>query len=135
MELKSAESREGRAGIPREFSRPASSSSTERSSIQLHCPVLVSERARPQCKALACLWRGSAAHQPEVSAEVLPRGFSRQGSSTVAASLSIEASGWVAVRARAATGRGKSLRSTLTPNQPIERTLSRYALQRRSSPC
>ena len=135
MELKRVESAQSRAGVPREFSRPHAWSLAEGSALPWLGPVLVSERARPEPKARAGARSGVAALPTDVSIKVCPRGFSRQSSPSVRARPATELSGSAAVRARAATGSGKSLRSTPTPNQPIERTLSRYALQRRSSPC
>ena len=135
MELISAESSQGCANIPREFCRPDITSSAGGSAIQLLCSVLVSERARPALKALGCPGSGSATIQTEGSAEVRPRAFYRRESSVAAESVAIQGFNSVAVGERAGSGGRKSLRSTPTPNQPMERTPPRYALPRRSSPC
>ena len=76
MELRSAESPQGRANIPREFCRPDISSTADGSAKQLFRSVLVSERARLEPKALACPRLGSATIQTEVPVEVRPRAFS-----------------------------------------------------------
>ena len=135
MELKSTENPQGRANIPREFCQPDISSAAGGSALQLFGPVLVSERARPQPKTLACPRPSSATIPTEVSAEVRPRAFCQRESSVAAESAANQGFNSMAVSGRAGSGGRKSLRSTPTPNQPIERTLSRCALQRRSSPC
>ena len=134
MELKSAGSSQGRANIPREFCQADISSPADGSAMRLFRPVLVSERARPEPKALACPASDSGTIQTEVSAEVRPREFSRRGSSAAAESVAIQGFNLVAVGERApGSGGRKSLRSTLTPNQPMERTPPCCALRRRSS--
>ena len=50
MEVRSVERSPGRAGVPREFSRPDALSPTGESAIELFGAVLVSERARPRPK-------------------------------------------------------------------------------------
>ena len=133
MKLRSTESPQGRASFPREFCRPDITSPSGGSAIQLFRSALVSERARPEPTALACPGSGSATQQTEVSAGVRPRAFSRQENPTTSESLAIVAIEPVAVSERAGSGGRKSLRSTPTPNQPMERTPPRYALRRRSS--
>ena len=133
MELKSAGSSQGRANIPREFCQADISSPADGSAMRLFRPVLVSERARPEPKALACPASDSGTIQTEVSAEVRPREFSRRGSSAAAESVAIQGFNLVAVGERAGSGGRKSLRSTPTPNQPMERTPPCCVLRRRSS--
>ena len=133
MELRSAESLQGCANIPREFYQPDSSSLTECSAIKLLGAVRVSERARPEPKALACLRPVPATIKTEVSAEVRPREFSRRGSSAAAESVASLGFNSVAVSGRAGSVGRKSQRSTPTPNQPMERTAPCCALRCRSS--
>ena len=135
MELRSAESPQGRANIPREFCRPDITSSSGGSAIQLFRSALVGERAGPQPTTLARLSPGSGTIPTEVSVEARPREFYRRESLAADESVVIQGFNSVAVSGRAGSGGRKSLRSTPTPNQPMERTPPRYALPRRSSPC
>ena len=81
MGLRSSESAQGRAGIPREFSRPLSWPAPGGYSIEVLVSVRVSKRARPEHKARAWLGPGSALMQAEKSAGFHPRGFcQREGS-------------------------------------------------------
>ena len=50
MEVRSVERSPGRAGVPREFSRPDALSPTEESALELFGAVRVSEHARPHPK-------------------------------------------------------------------------------------
>ena len=59
-----SESSRGRAGIPREFSRPASSSSIESSTIEVWVSVGVSERATLERKARACPGQAQLSFKP-----------------------------------------------------------------------
>ena len=136
MGLRSSESAQGRAGIPRGFSRSASPSLTESASIEVLVSVRVSGRARPELKARAWSWPGSALIQTERSAGSHPRGFCQRESSSATESPYTLDFKCVAVRERAASGSGKRMqRVTLISNQAFERTLPRYALQRRSRHC
>ena len=135
MELRSAESPQGRANIPREFCRPDITSPSGGSAIQLFRSALVGGRARPQRTTLAGPSPGSAAIPTEVSSGVRPRAFCRRESSAEAESPAIQGFNSMAVSERAGSEGRKSLRSTPTPNQPMERTPPRYARRRRSSPC
>ena len=74
MGPRSSESAQGRAGIPREFSRPPSSPAPGGYSIEVLVFVRVSERARPEHKARACPGRGSALIQTEKSAGLIRAG-------------------------------------------------------------
>ena len=136
MGLRSSESSRGRACIPRGFSRPASPSSIESSTIEGWVSVGVSERATLEHKARACPGPGSAIMPTERSAGFQPRGFcQREGSSQGESPYTLEFK-CVAVRERAASGSEKCMqRVTLISNQAFERTLPRYALQRRSRHC
>ena len=70
-----------------------------------------------------------------------PLGFIRAGSASGKVQSPTESPytlefKWVAVRERAASGSGKCMQGvTLISNQAFERTLPRYALQRRSRHC
>ena len=136
MELRSSESAQGRAGIPREFSRPPSSPAPGGYSIEVLVSVRVSGRATLEIKARAWSWPGSTIMQTEKSAGFQPRGFCQRESSSQSESPYSQGFKCVAVRERAASGSGKCMQGvTLISNQAFERTLPRYALQRRSRHC
>ena len=136
MGLRSSESSRGRAGIPRGFSRPLSWPAPGGYSIEVLVSVRVSERARPEHKARAWPGPGSAIMPTERSAGFHPRGFCQRESSSQGESPYTLEFKCVAVRERATSGSGKCMqRVTLISNQAFERTLPRYALQRRSRHC
>ena len=133
MELRSAERPQGRARVPREFSRLDTRSPTQSAAIQLFNTVLFSGRARPKLKVRACPRQGSAALQIDRSAKAFPREFCRPEGSSNTDSQATQAFRFVAVSERAGS-RARMGKQFIppTPNQPVEGTPSRCALRRPS---
>ena len=131
MEPRSSEISQSGASLPREFFRlEAVSDRLARQSC--HRAWCLSESARVRSPVIPRSVIGNS-HRTASFSRPLPREFSRPGSSSPTERANSQAFCCSAVRERASPRIPKIEIRPLPYNKPIERTLSRCALQRRSS--